>query len=81
MEPLPDDATRKGFSDAMCVWGKRLRLSCGKCYEEVTIDMERGYVYLDPDHHGRAAAKFFKKGWRWTDRPICPECIRRGKLS
>jgi hypothetical protein len=76
-QQVPSPETLIGFANALCVWGKRMRLSCGTCYEATSCDMPRGYIPFDPEQHQQAARMFFDKGWRWTDRPICPVCIRR----
>jgi hypothetical protein len=86
MEPLPDDKTRLGIaravSSATGERGKRrLILHCGTCHDAATIEKEKNRDFSDADYLERAATRFFKLGWRWTDRPICPECIWRGKLS
>lgn len=84
METLSDDEIRQHLASAIHPQAKRLRLFCGTCEDAASLEPKRGYSVHEPaqsKHHGRASVELFKLGWRWTDRPICPECIRRGKLS
>lgn len=75
-KPTPDAETLAGFANAVFNnFPKRLQIACGSCYESTSCETPKGATGDDRINH--AAQAFFDKGWRWTDRPICPVCIRR----
>ena len=75
-KPIPDAGTVEGFAKAIFRnFPKRYQLACGSCYEATSCEVPNGAT--DAERINQTAQVLFGKGWRWTDRPICPVCIRR----
>jgi hypothetical protein len=73
---MPDTETVEGFAKAVYKnFPGRYQIACGTCYEDASCEIPRNVTVPEAIDH--AAHAFFDKGWRWTDRPICPVCIRR----